>query len=665
MVSIRLRLAWEDPATHEPRDHIEPLPFTLGRGQHNALVLNSGLVSRQHASMETDGESVIVVDHNSLNGTFVNEDRITRSVLETGDTVCIGPFSFSVGVELLTPEAPPDSAAPAKNIANDKTTALRKEPAPPSHSGTLIFQEETDLLMAPRATPSHADFPPAAFAQEKVSVDALRESGFEVDETTYLAVGGGMGSFAWVDHLTIFGADPAQIASIGLQPKPYGRYQSLCQQSQIPLHERIRSNTESFPDNLWGWPGYAGREMWARLKSGELRSALELSWQLFGEPDLTQTYTPRLKEVFASIDRESARIGWDRIWRYGNAKALRKTDDGRYVLAYTRTGEQEGRRHGLMVAPYVHLAVGYPGIRLLGDLQAYREETQDSRGVVNAYEDHEHVYRQLREQGGIVLVRGRGIVASRIIQRLYETRQKNPRVSILHLMRSPKHEGARFRQARRQVEHHWEYQPFNWPKSCWGGDYKVMLEKASPPQREQLLNDWGGTTTALRSDWQHIVLHGLREGWYQIRVGDFQQVHRDAEGKLVTQIRGKSAVPENMSLTADFVIDCTGLVSDLDDHPFPHDLVTHYHLPRNPKGRLEVANDMELDSMRNGSGRMYAAGIMTLGGPYAGVDTFLGLQYAAMRATDGLCALRAPGLGRLNGWRSMRQWGRWARGVKP
>jgi hypothetical protein len=91
----------------------------------------------------------------------------------------------------------------------------------------------------------------------------------------------------------------------------------------------------------------------------------------------------------------------------------------------------------------------------------------------------------------------------------------------------------------------------------------------------------------------------------------------------------------------------------------------HHDLGRNPKGRLKVANDFEIIGMENGNGRMYASGAMTLGGPYAAVDSFLGLQYAAQRSVDSLTRHRAPGLRRLNGFRSISQWLRWARGVAP
>ena len=69
--------------------------------------------------------------------------------------------------------------------------------------------------------------------------------------------------------------------------------------------------------------------------------------------------------------------------------------------------------------------------------------------------------------------------------------------------------------------------------------------------------------------------------------------------------------------------------------------------------------------MSNGPGRVYAAGAMVLGGPFAPVDSFLGLQYEAMCAVSDLTTLHAPGLRRLGPMRSFGQWTRWARGVHP
>ena len=69
--------------------------------------------------------------------------------------------------------------------------------------------------------------------------------------------------------------------------------------------------------------------------------------------------------------------------------------------------------------------------------------------------------------------------------------------------------------------------------------------------------------------------------------------------------------------------------------------------------------------MRHGDARCYMAGAMTLGGPMAAVDSFLGLQYSAYAAVRGMQRSRPKGLRRLWGPYSIWQWLKWARGVAP
>jgi pSer/pThr/pTyr-binding forkhead associated (FHA) protein len=611
---MQIQLTWEDPATGERRSPILTVPVALGRefarlpdtlnNQRVArIVLESGQVSRYHALIEQEGTGIVITDQGSSNGIFVNGTRQGRSFLATGDTVQIGPYQISI--------------------------ALAGAATPQPRSGsTIIFHPETDLPVpaspAPPVSPTGPAFPPPLFQAQQVSIQDLMNTGFPVQEFDYAALGAGLGSFIWVDLLRIGGVHASQIVALGIEKVPYARYQRLCVNSQIPPHERLRSNSDSCPDNIWGWPSYALRESWHDFWKGEIGASFKHLWQVFGEPTFAETYTPRSGNVFASIDREAKRIGWDEIYRYGRIRAIRKTDDGRYVIAYSRASANR-RDYGFVVARYVHLATGYPGIQVLQDLQDYREKTKDFKTVVNAYEEHEHVYKHLEQHGGTVMLRGRGIVASRIVQRIYEVRKNNPRVNValLHLLRSAKPQGNRFGKAQRIVKNYYELQPFNWPKACWGGDLRVMLESASPEERQRLLADWGGTTTADRIDWQTIARQGLDQGWYQIVFGDVEKVEPNGQGGTITYIKEKE-FKGKLELNADFIIDATGLDAKVKTNPLLDDLVSHYHLPINPLGRLAVSNEFELAEMRSaGQGRMYAAGAMTLGGPYAAVDSFL------------------------------------------
>jgi pSer/pThr/pTyr-binding forkhead associated (FHA) protein len=496
-----------------------------------------------------------------------------------------------------------------------------------------------------------------------VSVPELRKTGWPLRETTYLAVGSGIGSFTWVDHLIIHGVDSRRIVAIGLESKPYARCRRLCRNSQIPDHERLRSDSGATPDNIWGWPGYAVREIWHDLKRGQARHAATLAWQIFTEPVLVEPFTPQAGRLFAAIDREARRIGWDQIWRFGRVDAIRKTDDGRYLVAYT-PGTVRPPQPGLIVTQYLHLAVGYPRIRFLPDLQQYRQQSGDTRRFVNAYEPHDHLYAHLRRHGGTVLLRGRGIVASRILQRLHEERGHHPNIRILHLMREPKPSGRYYQGTWRVSKNHFDHQPYNFPKSCFGGHFRFTMERANDQRRAELVDLWGGVTTAKRQAWEDIIETGLNEGWYQIRFGEVTKIE-PSNGQLMTVIQGQPALPEQIILHADFVIDATGLEPAPELHPLLRDLIRTYRLPKNAKGQLKVTDHFEISAMRHGRGRVYASGIITLGGPFAPVDSFTGLQFAAQCSLDDLLAAGAPGLRRLHPLRSLGQWLRWAVGARP
>ncbi len=718
LVTVR----WTHMQTGESRTLSVATPAIIGRQPGCTIVLLSTQVSREHAMIEIEGDQLILTDKNSGNGTWVNGQRIQRAIIQPTDTVQIDQFRLSLelaaaapplpagtpalqppslpagtpalqppslpaGTPALQPPSlpagtptlqPPPGSRPAIGAGTPPgqpalarpsagpTPAYTPVPAPPPNDPTLIFSDQTGLLLPfvpekPKLDP----FPPPLFQQPVVQVWQLYRGTVTVQETTYLAIGGGLGSFVWVDTMLCAGVAPEQIVVLGLEPRPHSRYERLCRNSQIPGHERLRSNSDACPDNIWGWPSYGLREMWSSLKKGQLGNFFSVAWHVFGEPVLADTYTPRSGDVFASLDREAIRIGWGRMWRYGQVKAIRKTDDGRYAVAYTTVNERREPVNLVMLARYIHLAIGYPGVQFLPDLQEYRDRTKDFKRVVNAYEQHDHIYDHLARQGGVVMVRGRGIVASRVLQRLYEVRQYNRNVFIVHVMRSPLLSGHHYGRARRKVVHHMDLQPFNWPKATWGGTLRAKLEKANDQERDRLLNDWGGTTTAKRKDWLNIVAAGLREGWYQIRFGIAKRVEPNPYGQVFTLMKAiNPGEPENW-VASDFIIDCTGLEAALDTSDLLRDMVQHHRLGRSPKGRLRVRNNFEVEGMENGPGRMYAAGAMTLGGPLAAVDSFLGLQMAALRSVEALAKMQAPGVKGLGPWRSFVQWTRWVRGAKP
>jgi pSer/pThr/pTyr-binding forkhead associated (FHA) protein len=63
---------------------------TIGRIPENDIRIDNLLVSRRHAKIFREGENYILEDLNSANGTFVNNERISRYFLKDGDIITIG-----------------------------------------------------------------------------------------------------------------------------------------------------------------------------------------------------------------------------------------------------------------------------------------------------------------------------------------------------------------------------------------------------------------------------------------------------------------------------------------------------------------------------------------------------------------------------------------------
>ena len=65
---------------------------TSGRHPESDIFLDDVTVSRKHAVFSRVGQQFVVRDVGSLNGTYVNRERIDQANLETGDEVQIGKF---------------------------------------------------------------------------------------------------------------------------------------------------------------------------------------------------------------------------------------------------------------------------------------------------------------------------------------------------------------------------------------------------------------------------------------------------------------------------------------------------------------------------------------------------------------------------------------------
>jgi pSer/pThr/pTyr-binding forkhead associated (FHA) protein len=70
---------------------------TVGRANRSDFILDAALVSRVHCRLSTDASGDLSVeDLDSTNGTFVNDQRVRRAMLNAGDRLRIGRVELAV-----------------------------------------------------------------------------------------------------------------------------------------------------------------------------------------------------------------------------------------------------------------------------------------------------------------------------------------------------------------------------------------------------------------------------------------------------------------------------------------------------------------------------------------------------------------------------------------
>jgi hypothetical protein len=126
------------------RNGIQRVPIgrqmTIGRGSGNDLVLGATYASRRHAWVWRQGDRVILEDLSSLNGTFINGQRVTRArFLNPNDVIMIGDaqLTFVARQDPSGEQTPPggtpywsvEHAAPGRSFTPTDPVVARPFPA--------------------------------------------------------------------------------------------------------------------------------------------------------------------------------------------------------------------------------------------------------------------------------------------------------------------------------------------------------------------------------------------------------------------------------------------------------------------------------------------------------------------------------------------------------
>ena len=120
---------------------------TVGRVEDNTLQIADGSVSSHHCEIILRGTEIVIKDLNSTNGSFINNDRITESVLKSGQVLRLGQVELKID-DGMPVTAPPPSAPPPAATAAPAPAAPAAAPAPATKrqdASTMVISRGVSL----------------------------------------------------------------------------------------------------------------------------------------------------------------------------------------------------------------------------------------------------------------------------------------------------------------------------------------------------------------------------------------------------------------------------------------------------------------------------------------------------------------------------------------
>lgn len=107
---------------------------SIGRSPDNGIVIDNPAVSNKHARVYSEEGRLMLEDFGSLNGTFVNGQRVKQVSLKAGDAVNVGKHTILV---LEGAEVPVSSSA-----SKSTSTAVMDRPAPKINETVVLDTKE-------------------------------------------------------------------------------------------------------------------------------------------------------------------------------------------------------------------------------------------------------------------------------------------------------------------------------------------------------------------------------------------------------------------------------------------------------------------------------------------------------------------------------------------
>jgi type IV secretory pathway VirB10-like protein len=123
--------------------------ITIGRSRTNTISIASKAVSRNHVRIELTRDGWSIADFGSLNGTYVNDIRITSAFISEGDKITVGAYTISFSPEPMQETSQEEAQPPVQAAGPEASdTDVRVEGSPPATETALTPVKE------PQASPA-------------------------------------------------------------------------------------------------------------------------------------------------------------------------------------------------------------------------------------------------------------------------------------------------------------------------------------------------------------------------------------------------------------------------------------------------------------------------------------------------------------------------------
>ena len=104
--------------------------YKIGRDEGNDIVLTDEGISRNHAEIKKENDGYIVADLGSTNGTYVDEQKVTRHVLKNGQTVRLHTVEFGFVDDVAAGKEDSGATMVRQAVPEDAGTTMVRQAVP-------------------------------------------------------------------------------------------------------------------------------------------------------------------------------------------------------------------------------------------------------------------------------------------------------------------------------------------------------------------------------------------------------------------------------------------------------------------------------------------------------------------------------------------------------